>query len=246
MLNSDSFKILKIPDLKFFCKGKLKNYSKFNKVELFNFYNRYLAAKVIQRLYRKHFYENKIDCITLEPVSYPCFIYRTKTGKIFCYSFDSIIKNIMKTGDTREPMTRTPFTDTDLNRLDLQVKQFFPETRWSSTLKIKNNLAYAKRIRNRENEILSYNARMDEIKTIILNFITEGLIYWDIGEIIIENVTYRSIRHYLKIVSFELKLAYLHLKELDSFSASIFKQDLLEKLDPHENIEWFKEIILKF
>jgi hypothetical protein len=121
MLNKDSYKILRLPDLKLFCKGKIKlNQSK---SALFECYNRYLAVKIIQRCYRRYFYRNAECSITLEKVNYPCFIYRSKFGKLFFYDLVSIVKYICKTGNTHDPMTREQYSDTILENLDLFVKK---------------------------------------------------------------------------------------------------------------------------
>ena len=157
------FKIMDISILKKLCKnGNIKNYSKLKKKELFDTFNKFLAVKVIQKCFRNHFYKNATDHISLEPISYPCFIYRTKSGKHYFYSYESIIKYIMKTGDCRDPMTRENYSDDDLIRLDTEAKKY--NFKYRSTYKIKKNLGYARRIRNIENEILSFQMRMDELK----------------------------------------------------------------------------------
>jgi hypothetical protein len=236
MLSAISFKKLSISDLKLFCKNvSLKNYSKLNKKSLFNEYNRYLAVKIIQRFYRKYFYRNATDCITLEKVSYPCFIYRTKFGKLFFYSHDSIIKYIMKTGNTKDPMTRNEYTDDELQRLDTEAKHYFPEMRYRSTLKIKKNENYARRIRNRENEILSFQTRLDELKNIILHIIDSEIYNWVIGVFVVDDVEYTSTMSYVNTVLYEFKLTMINLRNYDNYSESIFKKTILEQINDKEH-----------
>jgi len=236
MLTAISFKNLSISDLKFFCKNvSLKNYSKLNKKSLFNEYNRYLAVKIIQRFYRKYFYRNATDCISLEKVSYPCFIYRTKFGKLFFYSYDSIIKYIMKTGNTKDPMTRNEYTDDELQRLDTEAKHYFPEMRYRSTLKIKKNENYARRIRNRENEILSFQTRLDELKNIILHIIDSEIYNWVIGLFVVDDVEYTSTMSYVNTVLYEFKLTMINLRNYDNYSESIFKKNILEQIENKEH-----------
>jgi uncharacterized CHY-type Zn-finger protein len=249
MLNKDSLKKLNLSDLKVFCKHAEIKYSRLKKEQLFEEYSRYLACKVIQTQFRKHFYRNAVDCITLENVKYPCFIYRSKHGKHFFYSYESIIKNIMKTGDCRDPMTRENYTDEDLLRLDTSVKIYFPETRYSSTLKIKKNINYARRIRNRENEILSFQTRMDELKTTIVSFIADGIIFWTLTEpFIIDGIEFRSIPLYLMEVLGELKLIYSNVKNYDPFTANCFKTGILDELKniPNFNTPQVKDIYDSF
>jgi len=248
MLNQISFKMLNIKNLKNLCKkGGIKNCSKLNKNELFECYSKYLAVKVLQKRWREYFYKNATDCITMENINFPCFIYRTKFGKCFFYSYDSIIKYIMKTGDTRDPNTRNQYTDIELIRLDTEAKYHFPNVKYSSTLKIKRNINYAKRIRNRENEILSFQMRLDELKNSITILVESGVMSWNISNeaILIENVEYRSLNSYINNLLHELKIVYNNLKIYDTFSATVFKEDLLRTLNNFESGN-FIEIISLF
>ena len=92
MLNNFNLSVIILKKL---CKSANIKISKLKKKELFDEYNRYLAVKLIQKIYRNHFYKNAVDHITLEKVSYPCFIYRTKFNKHYFYEYGSIIKYIM-------------------------------------------------------------------------------------------------------------------------------------------------------
>jgi hypothetical protein len=231
MLTDDSFKKLVIGDLKLFCKNAgIKNYSKLKKKELFEEYNRFLASVIIQKYYREFLYRNATDCITLEKVNFPCFIYRTKFGKTFFYNHDSIIRYIMKTGNTRDPMTRNQYTDEELARLDSEAKIYFPEIKYRSTLKIKKNENYALRIINRENEILSFQTRLSELKEIILNVVVSDMLSWDIGPLTVDNIEYRSVNSYINSTLNEFKLTLLNLKAHDSYSGNLFQTTFLENL----------------
>jgi hypothetical protein len=234
MLNEDSFCYLNIKILKQLCKKvSIKNCSKLKKRELFDAYNKYLAAKIIQNVYRSHFYKNATDCITLDKIGYPCFIYRTKFRKHFFYSYESIIKYIMKTGDTRDPMTRENYTDDDLIRLDTEVKHYFPNIKYSSTIKIKRNINYAKRIRNRENEILSFQMRMDELKEQVLFVIVSDMYSWNLGNepLLIENIEYQTIDSFVQAIFHELKIVLLNLRIYDSYSSNLFKNELIRTIN---------------
>ena len=235
MLNKNSYPLLKISDLRFFCKSiHIKGVYLMKKNELFINYNQYLACKIIQTSFRKHFYKNATDCITLEPVKYPCFIYRTKTGKHFFYDYDSLIKYISKTGNTRDPMTRSEYSDIDLARLDNEVKIHRPGIKYSSTLKIKKNISYAKRIRNKENEILAFQVRLNELQEIILTFVNYNILSLvnDFQEVIVvDNVNYDSLGDYIALTLAEFKITYKTLLTLDKFSAESFKINLLESIE---------------
>jgi hypothetical protein len=232
MLVNLDFKMISVSILKKFCnKAKIKNYSKFKKEECFTGYNKYLATIIIQRCYRKYLYKNAVDSITLDEVSYPCFIYRVKTGKCFFYSYDSIIKYIMKSGKVVDPCTRNIYSDDDLIRLDTQAKKHFPEKNFKSTLKIKKNENYAKRIRNRENEILTYQMRLDELTEILVSVVVSDIFFWDIQQVVIDNVEYSNIQSYINTISFELKGLYTSLKTYDHFSAKCYKDTLSYRIN---------------
>ena len=140
----------------------------------------------------------------------------------------------MKSGDTRDPMTRAQYSDNDLTRLDLDSKKHFPKEciSFKSTLKIKNNVNYARRIRNRENEILSFQLRLDELKENILFIVSDNIFLWDLPPepILIDNVEYRNIDSYINTLLLELKIIFTHLKNCDNSSANFFKITTLEEL----------------
>ena len=227
------FKIVDTSILKKMCKnGKITRYSKLKKRELFDNFNKLLAVKVIQRCFRNYFYKNATDHISLEPINYPCFIYRTKSGKHYFYSYESIIKYIMKTGDCRDPMTRENYSDDDLMRLDNSAKLHYPDIKYRSTYKIKKNLGYARRIRNRENEILSFQMRMDELKEVVLYIVNSEMHLWNLGNepLLIENVEYRNLDSFINSTIHELKMVLSHLRAYDSYLAELFKTNLLNEI----------------
>jgi hypothetical protein len=215
--------------LKRLCRNSgIKNYSRLKKAELLASINKNLAAKTIQRCFRRYFYKTAIDHITLEPVDFPCFVYRTKSGRHYFYSHDSIIKYIMKTGNTRDPMTREQYSDEDLQRLDLEAKRFYPGVKYRSTYKIKKNLAYARRIKNRENEIMLYQMRLDEMKEILLFIVESDMVSWEISNepILIENVEFSSVQAFIDSVLHELKIVIENLRIHEPYIVEMFKNEL--------------------
>jgi hypothetical protein len=245
MFSETDFKFIDLAILKKLCKmSDIKNYSKFKKKELFQKMNEYLAVKVIQRCYRRHFYKNAVDHITLEPVEFPCFIYRTKSKKCYFYSYESIIKYIMKTGDCRDPMTRENYSDDDLKRLDTEAK--IHGKYYRSCYKIKKSLSYARRIRNQENEILSYQMRMDELKEHIFFIIESEMYNWNLNEpLLIENITYNSVDSFIQTSVHELKMVLVNLRQYDTHAADSFKTDLLETITERNCIQFLIDLISK-
>jgi hypothetical protein len=243
-LKSD-YKSLSLRVLKRLCKLKgISKCSGLKKSELFDEYNKRLGVIKIQKSFRNHFYKNAVDSITLDSVSYPCFIYRVKCGKIFFYDYSSIIKYIMKSGKVIDPNTRNEYTDTELQRLDTEAKMHFPDKNFKSTLKIKKNESYARRIRNRENDILTFQMRLDEIKQLILTIIEDNILSWNLNEpMVIENIEYPDFNAYINSLIRELKILFLHLKTYSLFESNCYKESFLS--DINERSELFQNIILK-
>jgi hypothetical protein len=250
MLLKEDFKVLNINLLKKLCKKNLiPNYSKMKKNELFDECNKVLAIKFIQKIFRNYFYRNAIDSITLEYVNFPCFIYRVKTGKIFFYAYDSIIKYIMKSGKVIDPNTRNEYTDNELIRLDNEAKLHFPEKNFKSTYKIKKNETYARRIRNRENDILTFQLRLEEIKNSILTIIEDDILSWNLTDtIVIENIEYRNFSSYVNSIIHELKILFLNLKSYSEFESNCYKTNFLTHINTFSegtSKKYFLNIILK-
>lgn len=251
MLLKEDLKVLGVSVLKKLCKKKLiPNFSKMKKNKLFEEYNKILAVNIIQKNFRNHFYKNAVDSITLENVSFPCFIYRVKSGKVFFYDYSSIIKYIMKSGKVIDPNTRNEYTDAELIRLDSEAKFHFPDKNFKSTYKIKKNETYARRIRNRENDILSFQMRLDEIKTSILTIIEDNILAWNLTDpIVIENIEYRNFNSYVNSIIHELKILFLNLKSYSLFEGNCYKTTFITEINTFsEGISknYFLNIISKF
>jgi hypothetical protein len=231
MFLSTDLSILSVAILKKLLKrAKIVNH-RLKKLEMVREYNKYLSALKIQKVFRKYFYRNAEDHITLERVEYPCFIFQTKSGKCYFYSYESIVKYIMKTGDTRDPMTRTQYSDELLTRLDSDVKRHLPHLKFKSTLKIKKNPDYARRIRNRENEILNYQTRINEIRESIIVAVESDILSWTISNLFIDNVEYLSPQSYVNSIIYELKILLRNLTFMDQFSGNSLRDEILTQLN---------------
>jgi hypothetical protein len=245
MLLKNDFKNISLIILKKFCKkAKIKS-SKLNKLELFEQFNKYLAVILIQRKYRNHLYKNAVDPITLEEIEYPCFLFRTKYGKTFFYSYESIIRYIMKTGNTSDPMTRLPYSNEILERLDNDAKKHLPNFKFKSTLKIKNNPDYARRIRNRENEIISYQTRIAEVISGILISIDLDMITWTITNILIDNNEYNNSINYINSILYEFRILVRNLNLYEPGSGTNYITELTRNIERIQNNKTKEQILLK-
>jgi hypothetical protein len=137
----------------------------------------------------------------------------------------------MKTGDTRDPMTRTQYPDELLERLDSSAKRFLPNVKFKSTLKIKKNPEYARRIRNRENEILSFQTRINEIKESILIAIDSNMLLWELNGIFIDNVEYLNTNSYINSITYELKILIRNLTIFDQFNGNTLKTEVINEIE---------------
>jgi hypothetical protein len=137
----------------------------------------------------------------------------------------------MKTGDTRDPMTRTQYSDEILIRLDSDAKKYLPHFKFKSTLKIKKNPDYARRIRNRENEILNYQTRINEIKESIIIAVDSDILSWTISNLFIDNVEYPSPINYINSIIYELKILIRNLIFMDNFSGNSLKTEIINELN---------------
>ena len=137
----------------------------------------------------------------------------------------------MKTGNTRDPLTRLEYSEEDLYRLDQEVKKHYPgNTCYKSTCRIKRSESYARRIRDQENSILSLETRMDEIKSVLVNAIQNDYFSWQVGEIVIENNRYDSITQFIYLTVEELRLLFINLKVYDLDRAISYNKTILEEL----------------
>jgi hypothetical protein len=138
----------------------------------------------------------------------------------------------MKTGNCSDPMTRIIYSDDQLIQLDLDAKKHFPNNNYKSTYKIKKNLNYARRIRNRENEIISFQMRIDELKDIILHIIESQIFLWNISEepILIDNIQYNNINSYINSILHEFKLIIINLRSYDLNLAEYLKKNIIESI----------------
>jgi hypothetical protein len=217
------------------------------KQEIIDYYISSLAAITIQRKYRLHLYSKQTDSITFDTVSFPCFIWKP-VGSIcspYFYNYYSIINYIIKSGDTRDPITRVQYTDDDLKRLDEGAKK--AGFKYKSTLKIKHNPTYIIRIRNRENEIRNYELRLNEIKQSIKIGLDTQMLEWEyIGPLFIENVNYSSPYNFIYQHIREYNIIIQSLNNLSRENAEYYKDEMIKILEsvPNPNsTKIFKSII---
>ena len=194
-------------------KNKIKGCSKCNLGELRSLVNRLFAAKTIQRYFRRWLYFDATDPITLDPVSHPCFIFCTSFGKRHFYGIRSLVEYIISSGKTVDPMTREQYNDKQLKRLDQLAKCYCPETRYRSTLKIKNDPRYYRRIQQESNELAAFQMRYSELRMMML---TAFEVYTPDSDFsfMVEEHEYNSLQDYITVLVRELRIIISHMVRL--------------------------------
>lgn len=236
----DDYSRLNIKLLFKLCKlKKIKKYSHLKKKDLINYYNSNLAASKIINYFRKYLYSNILDPITMDYVEYPCFLWNPpNTQKLLFYNYSSLVEYIIKTGDTKDPSTRIPFSDNDLTRLDRQSKK--KGYKYRSTLKIKNNERYLLKVRNIQNEIRNIEMRINELRN-LLKIALEGKLYLFINEpIVVDSVEYPSPINYVISLIRELSLLIRNMRLLDSNNGDYYRNQINNEItlwsDNYQNI----------
>ena len=103
---------------------KIKYISKFKKQQLINLLNKFNAAKIIQRNFRKKLILN-IECpICNEKLIYPFVSFKIR-NKFFYYDFNTIVIYFEKTGDFRDPCTRTQISEKKIHEINSLIFYYY-------------------------------------------------------------------------------------------------------------------------
>ncbi len=96
------------------------------------------AVLVIQYHYRKWLYRDAECCISYKKLRFPCFIYRTPTGKILFYDFVSLNKYFTVSDKYIDPLTRNEYIPSQIERFHSQFQKYFPDKKIEK-IKLKEN-----------------------------------------------------------------------------------------------------------
>ena len=162
--------ILSIKQLKLLCKlNGIANYSKLNKLELLNLYNKHLYIIKIQRLLRSMWIDGLCP-ISMEPVKFPCFAFRPKgfmidksrSGTSFIYyNLIPLIEYLISSGDFRDPKTREPYTEETLKSIDKQKTKL--KLKMKSVYKASINKTLYRKKKETEEELTVLERCLDEV-----------------------------------------------------------------------------------
>ena len=231
MLNRRDLKEIDIKQFRKLCKmNGIKGYSGKKKEWMLDILNCHRASRKIQHHWRKKFYAEAVDSIDFDDVSHPCFIYKPVDGKRYFYRFETIISYIIKTGDVRDPCTRITYTDEELTRLDELAKCY--GYKYRSTLKIKKNRNYIRRIQERQNIVSTLECRLSEITQNIEYILENNIFDWeDSGYFTIHNTTYTNFRMYIAENLTEYRIRIRSLQRYDNDSAIRIHRSIQEKIN---------------
>lgn len=112
----------KLKRLKCMCKQKsIKGYSSYRKEKIIEVLLENYASIIIQRRYRNYISLNDVCPFTLDKVKYPCWGKKVDKGFIYA-NLEELANFITSTGDLRDPTTRKPYTDKELDQINEIVK----------------------------------------------------------------------------------------------------------------------------
>ena len=146
--------------LKKICKFlHIKNYSGLRKNELILAINKYHAIIKLQRWTRKILTKNEQCSISCEPIRYPCFAFKTSNNVLIYYNLEALRAFLIKTGDFRDPNTRTLYTDKQLLDIDSIYKYY------TSLQRDKQNKEDSSKIK-RSDDIASIDSVMSTVSVV--------------------------------------------------------------------------------
>jgi len=145
---------------------RLKRYSSMRKKILLNTIKEELASKKIQKYFRIKKGINQDKCpISLQPIKYPCWVFKVSNNKFVYYNLKPLVEYLLSSGNFRDPMTRVPFSNENLNSIDKTVKSL--KLKYKSVIKFKNNPDFYRRKKIREETINTYSDQIREIISLI-------------------------------------------------------------------------------
>lgn len=157
---------LTVPILNNMCKRRnIKNISRCKKQELVSKLGYYNSIIKIQKWFRKKLIQNEVCPISLEKIEYPCYAYCPSKHRFIYYNLDSLKTFLISTGDFRDPKTRNAYTNKQLLEIGKDV------------YRASKNVAYYKRKKERENEMLFLERYMDELTQEMIELIEKVDIY---------------------------------------------------------------------
>jgi hypothetical protein len=188
--------------LKQICKFQhIKNYSGLRKNEIILAINKNNATLKLQRWIRKILSKNEECPISCESISYPCFAFKTPNNVLIYYNLDALRGFLIKSGDFRDPITRSDYTDKQLLDMDYihnhysnlhptkipKIPKTEKENYFNSVFKASKNKKFYNKLKDKEQEQLILERIMDsicdEIVTFIINnnnlFALNGLYLYD-------------------------------------------------------------------
>ena len=158
--------------LKKICRNlHIKNYSALRKTELVSSINKHHSILKIQRWVRKVLSKGEPCPISLEPIKYPCFAFKPRDNVLIYYNLHAFKDFLIKTGDFRDPISRTPISEEQLKSMDdidnysktinkLETNSDKPA---KSVYRASKNTKFYERMKEKEYELLFLERILDNI-----------------------------------------------------------------------------------
>jgi len=184
---TEKLKICNLNTLKRVCKLlRIKNYSGLKKNDIIFNINKHHATIRIQRWIRNILSKGELCPISCEPIKYPCFAFNTPNNVLIYYNLDALRNFLIKSGDFRDPNTRTEYTDKQLLEMDNIHKYYIknepkqePESTvtkeyFKTVFKASKSRRFYEKMKEKEQEQLIFERILDSICEDMLRLINEN------------------------------------------------------------------------
>jgi len=231
-----------ISNLKLVCKIlHIKNYSGATKKILEQNISKHLAVLKIQRWFRKSLSRGEHCPISLEPIRYPCFAF--KTEKIFIYyNLKSIKDFLIESGNFKDPISRITYTDDQLTEMDNIDKHYKTITKnkdkFKSVFKASKNTKFYDKKKNKEYELLLFERIIDEICNDIIELINN-----ETNKITIKTVLALYIYDYSNYIKRLLFRSKEHTKYVLDKSIDLFNKILLKEVSKVDKTPLYDHVL---
>ncbi len=181
--------------LKNLCKLlRIKNYSGLKKNELILTINKHHATIKLQRWIRKILSKNESCPISCESIKYPCFAFKTSNNILIYYNLYALRSFLIKSGDFRDPSTRSKYNDKQLLEMDNIYNTFKPKPNsteqlvkkqenkddyFKSVFKASKSKMFYEKMKEKEQELLIFERILDSICDDIVTLINDNVFTLD-------------------------------------------------------------------
>lgn len=189
-MTTECYNVFTLKIIRKICKfSGLKNYSGLRKNDTIQLLIKHRAKKTIQQWARSILLEGRTCPVSCEVIYYPYFVFKC-SGVLIYYNICPIRNYIIKTGDFRDPSTRSEYTTVQLLYIDQCYKKHtqsllttnFDKCEhtyalggyFNTVIKASKNPKFYKKIKEDENIVAMLETVLDSICCDLVEFVSEG------------------------------------------------------------------------